>query len=82
MTIDKTAAVANARQWANEMLAWKECGMAQRLMAKQILSEIGDPLFAVDHYDRLVKLRDQWRQRKKPADTFLWMIEQLENCLG
>jgi len=81
-TIDTPTAVANARTWANEMIAWKDCTMVQRLMAKQILTEVREGLFEIDNYNALVALRDQWRERQKPTATYVWMIEQLENCLG
>ncbi len=85
MKIDHAAAVAAARTWANEMVAWKDCSMAQRLMVLQILRASDAEIFATEQYENLLGLVATWKQRKPSAesrDSYNWMVQQLENCLG
>lgn len=98
MNVDHSAAVTAARTWALQMLAWDKCGMTQRFMSLQILRITGRPgeqrdLFtpvdvkqAAEQYESLGALVEEWKSRRaaRPAgsDSLVWMIEQLENCLG
>lgn len=86
MNIDHAAAVAAARTWANQMLEWPKCSLTQRLMVLRILRDSDAGLFAGEQYAALVKLSGEWRERKvdrsESRESFTWMIEQLENCLG
>lgn len=88
MTIDKTAAVESARDWAYQVKAWPKCGMVQGLMVREIIAAAKPDDMPDDAYDRLTALAAQWRKQRacnpllRSSDQMLWTIEQLEICLG
>ncbi len=86
MKIDHAAAIIAARTWANQMLAWEDCTMVHRFMVLQLLRASEAEIFATEQYDNLIALLGEWRQvkadRPQSRDSYAWMIEQLENCLG
>jgi hypothetical protein len=85
--IDHSAAVVAARTWANQMMAWPKCSMAQRLMILQLLRASDAVLFPAEQYENLKTIRAEWRARQiartsDARESFEWMIQQLETCLG
>jgi hypothetical protein len=84
--IDHAGSVAAARQWARDMIAWKDCMMSQRLFCLLILGDTDRQVEPADQFAALVKLSAIYREReanKKPGDRgFLWTLQQLDNCLA